>query len=56
MSLTPEERDIVIRLRLQNADEAHVDAISLLDRGSLTPPEVEIESQRSLLYFLKRTR
>ncbi len=35
MSVTPEEREIVIRLRLQNADEALVDATALLDRGSL---------------------
>ena len=35
MSVTPEEMEIVIRLRLQNADEALVDATALLDRGSL---------------------
>lgn len=35
MTLTPEDRGIVIRLRLQNADEAHADAVVLLDRGSL---------------------
>jgi len=35
VSVTPEEREIVIRLRLQNADEALVDATALLDRGSL---------------------
>ena len=35
MSMTPEERKIVIRMRLQNADEALVDATALLDRGSL---------------------
>ena len=36
MSMTQEERNIVIGLRLHNAEEALVDAASLLDRGSLT--------------------
>jgi hypothetical protein len=31
VTLTPEDRGIVIRLRLQNADEAHADAVVLLD-------------------------
>ena len=35
MSMTPEDRKIVIGLRLHNAEEALVDAASLLDRGSL---------------------
>ena len=35
MTVTPEERTIVIGLRLHNAEEALVDASALLDRGSL---------------------
>lgn len=35
MTLSPAERQAVISLRLQNADGALVDAVVLLDRGSL---------------------
>jgi uncharacterized protein (UPF0332 family) len=35
VTLPAEDRGVVIRLRLKNADEAHADAVALLDRGSL---------------------